>query len=286
MEKITRSEDQVMKWVATTSGYQRLLASTKRCTSIKGHHITTKDVCQVVLRDQLLASCDGKGLCHQGETLCANACVTDGTLLLNGGDYIQAIKVRRNLLPTMERTTRGRRNGNPLCDAGCNATESLGHISQSCVRTHRLRTDRHNAVVQFVWKKCEGNQLEVLVDPHIQTRLGIRIPDLIIYDTNTVYVVDVAICADWFSLKKPYDAKLLYYHQEDIVNWVTTNFPDRGIVFEAVVLNWRGAIFHRSTKAMKSWGLTNRDLKLMAVKVLTYTANLYKHFSRSTTWTV
>ena len=53
---------------------------------------------------------------------------------MSGANYIGAIKIRGNLMPTAVRMARGR----PLRDVNCDAfgwPESLGHILQVCPRT-------------------------------------------------------------------------------------------------------------------------------------------------------
>lgn len=283
LDKIQSSDDVAMKWVRSTVSHKNRVTRARSFAVIKDQVVTTRAVYQVVLRDQLLSTCDGKGLCNHNETPHVNSWVTDGTLLLTGGDYVQAIKVRGNLLPTGERSTRGRRSVPPKCDAGCNAVESLGHISQSCSRTHLIRCARHNSVAKYIDKRCCELNYEVWSEPSIVTSMGLRKPDLIVYNQNVCYIIDVSITADFFPMTRPYNAKLLYYNINEIRSWLEDKLPGRSLIFEAVIINWRGAFHHRSSRALRNLGLTKMDLKIMTVRVLTFTANLYKSFVRSTT---
>lgn len=180
LEKIQRSDDVAMKWVKETTSHKNRVAKARSFANIRSQSITTKAVYQATQRDQLMATCDGKGLCNHNETPCANSWVTDGTLLLTGGDYIQAVKVRGNLLPTAERTTRGRRNVPPKCDAGCNAVESLGHISRA-VQGRTVFEVRDKTVLKTsIEKRCGELHYEVWSEPTIQTSNGLRKPDLVV----------------------------------------------------------------------------------------------------------
>ena len=89
------------------------------------------------------------------------------------------MKVRGNLVPTAERTSRGRRQGSVMCDAGCNAQGTLAHISQSCARTHFLRCDKHDLVLGLIIEKIESRVHEVIREPSIPTGDGRHKPDLV-----------------------------------------------------------------------------------------------------------
>ena len=232
---------------------------------------------------QLLISVDGRGLKQQGQTPHVNTCVLDGSALLSGGDYIQAVKVRGNLLPSAERSSRGRRTGPVWCDAGCNAWGTLAHISQSCARTHRLRCGRHNSVLDLILKRIESSGHMVIKEPVIPTGVGRRKPDLVALVDDVAYVVDVTITSDCNDMSGPYEEKVCYYARLDVIDWVDRVYPGKPCVFGAVVLNWRGALHHASSRLLRKMGLSAYDETLMSVRVLTYTANLFRHYNRSTT---
>lgn len=212
-----------------------------------------------------------------------NNWVTDGTSFLTGGDFIQAVQVRGNLLPSVERATRGRRKELPLCEAGCNAVSSLAHISQSCTRTHRLRTARHDSIVDFLRKALERNGYLVLVEPIIKTSHGDRKPDLVIVREAECRVVDVTITSDVFTMARAYDQKVAYYGNEEIRAWVAEKWPGHFLSFDAVVLNWRGALYSKSARLLRRLEIKDFDLKILVVRVLTYTYSMFRHFTKSTT---
>src|SRR5688572_25922287 len=174
MGGIEASEDPVMQSVATSPHF---LGARRRCAKtarVAGRVLSNGKDAHDLLATQLHSSVDGRGLKQQGQTPHVNTWVTDGSALLSGGDYIQAVKVRGNLLPSAERSSRGRRTGPVWCDAGCNAWGTLAHISQSCARTHRLRCDRHNSVLDLILKRIEAKGHSVIREPVIPTGVGRR----------------------------------------------------------------------------------------------------------------
>ena len=120
------------------------------------------------------------------------------------------VKVQGNLLPTAERTSRGRRQGPVICDAGCNAQGTLVHIFQSCARTHFLRCDRHDSVLSLIIEKIKSRGHEVIRELNIPTGDERRKPDLEARVNGVAHVVDVTITADCNDMSGPYGDKFRY----------------------------------------------------------------------------
>lgn len=283
--RLSESADEAIRWVASTPGHEKHVKKATRLSHRDGKEMVTTLECSQLQAVALHRTCDGKGLWQSNSCPSVNSWVTDGTSLLTGGDYIQAVQVRGNLLPSGERTTRGRREAPPMCEAGCNAVSSLGHISQSCTRTHRLRTSRHNSVVQFIDGALTKKGNTVLVEPVIPTCHGNRKPLLVIINETEAKIVDVTITADLFDMGNAYQQKVDYYNyrNEDVLRWVSEQFPGRVITNDAVVVNWRGAINSRSSRLLSEIGINLYDQKIIAVQVLTFTYSMFRHYSRSTT---
>src|SRR6218665_3623567 len=179
MAKLEESDDPVMLVVATSPIFLGARRKCARMAKVVDRELScSAGVCKL-LSSQHHASVDGRGLVQQGQTPRVNRWVTDGSALLSGHDFIQAVKVRDNLLPTAERTSRGRRQGPVMCDAGCNAQGTLAHISQSCAKTHFHRCDRHDSVLGLIIEKIESRVHEVIREPSIPTGDGRRKPDLV-----------------------------------------------------------------------------------------------------------
>src|SRR5678816_1176898 len=138
-----------MQCVVNSPSFLRAKTRGAKAAKVAGQVLDTGKDVKRLLATQLYTSVDGRGLRQQRQTPHVNNWVCNGSQLLNGGDFIQAVKVRGNLLQTQERSSRGRRTVPPMCDAGSNAQSTLAHISQSCTRTHRLRRARHDSVLDL-----------------------------------------------------------------------------------------------------------------------------------------
>lgn len=283
LNKLAISNDLAIRWVAGTPGYAKHVMKATRLAQGIAKELESTQECLKEQAVQLYGTCDGKGLKYSNSWPSVNNWVTDGTTLLTGSDFIHAVQVRGNLLPSAERSSRGRRVELPLCEAGCNAVSTLSHISQSCVRTHRLRTARHDSLVDFIRKSLEGEGYSVLVEPIIKTAQGNRKPDLVIVKEAECHIVDVTITSDVFGMASAYEQKVAYYGNEDIRQWAMEKWPGHCIFVGAVVLNWRGALYSKTACLLRRLGIKDFDLKILVVRVLTYTFSMFRHFSRGTT---
>lgn len=169
--RLANSSDVAIQWVAETPGFAQHIKNVSRMSQCEGGTLENTLECTRVQATLLHRTCDGRGLWQSSGYPAVNDWVTEGSALLTGGDFIQAIQVRGNLKPTIERSSRGRRESPPLCEAGCNAVCGLGHISQSCTRTHRLRSARHDSIVEFIRNLLEKRGNSVIVEPNIVTKM-------------------------------------------------------------------------------------------------------------------
>ena len=282
MAKLESSLDPVMQCVANSPCFRGAKARSSKAAKVVGQTLESGGDVQRLLANQLHTSADGRGLRHQWQSPHVNNWVRNGSNLLSGGDYLEAVLVRGNLLQTLERSTRGRRTVPPMCDAGCNSTCSLAHISQSCVRTHRLRCERHNSVVEFIVSRAIAMRHNAIQEPVIPTRAGRRKPDLVAEVDGSVLVVDVTIVSDQWNLNRPFQEKVDYYNTDDVKAWVAASYPGKPCEFGAVVFNWRGALNLKSSVLLRRLGVSAWDEALLSCRVLTFTANMFKSFTRST----
>uniref|UniRef100_T1K6E2 Reverse transcriptase zinc-binding domain-containing protein n=1 Tax=Tetranychus urticae TaxID=32264 RepID=T1K6E2_TETUR len=98
-----------------------------------------------------------------------------------GRDFVQVIQARFNALPTRSRVWRGRGADEKSlrCRAGCNARETLNHVSQSCFRTHRVRTARHDKILDFICERLDVVGVKYVREKPISFPGKKLIPDLI-----------------------------------------------------------------------------------------------------------
>lgn len=145
------------------------------------------------LARSLHGSVDGRGLKHGGKVPSVHSWVEISSNLITGANYIGAIKIRGNLMPTAERMARGRPLRDVNCDA-CGRPESLGHILQVCPRTSGGRIDRHNTILAWTVKVLIKKGWSMLVEPAISTPASLRRPDIIAcYRGTRCYIIDVTV---------------------------------------------------------------------------------------------
>ena len=124
------------------------------------------------------------------------------------------------------RAARGRKDANTACDAW-GRVGSLGHVLQSCPRTHASRVARHNKVVELVASNARKKGWDVLVEPVIPTPAGVRRPDLVIHGLRkTTFVIDATVVADNADLTDRHNGKCHYYDIPAIRQWVKGVRPD------------------------------------------------------------
>lgn len=254
---------------------------------VDGMTLDSKEKIREAQKTALHQSVDGAGLKTAGNAPASNAWVDEGTCLMTGSRYVEAIKIRGNLIATAHRTSRGasRRNHNRLCDAGCQKPETLAHISQTCPRTWAPRIARHDAITNYVGGRLRELGWNVKKEEPIPTRAGVRKPDIVATKGARAVVTDITIVADHINPDEALKRKVLHYDTMDIREHIrgpgTTN-PAPNIKFSAVVMTWRGTWSKKSAEETKDLGLTNQDLKMMAVRSLERTAKIVSYHRKST----
>lgn len=123
----------------------------------------------------------------------------------------------------------------------------------------------------------------MLVEPTIKTSKGNRKPDLVVSNGAECRIIDVTITADVYNMNGAYQQKVSYYREEEILQWAATQWPGRRISTNAVVLNWRGSVYGHSARLLQDLGVSKYHLRVLAVRVLTYTHSMFRHYSKSTT---
>lgn len=142
--------------------------------------------------DQLQTSYSGNGVnqgrCDPGSSRWVNTPPT----FWSGEDYIKAVKLKGNLLPTKGIPS------NPIqergCGTGCNKIESLSHVLQGCPETHGPRVKRHDRIARMVKQFAEKRHWTVEEEPRLRLRTGaLRKPDLILSNETSTVVCDISI---------------------------------------------------------------------------------------------
>ncbi len=230
-----------------------------------------REAAALLSKQSLYDSADGRGLSGMDKSPPTHEYVDDGTRLMGGSTYINAIKTRLGVASTRLRASRGRPGAPVLCDLGCGRIESLAHILQSCPRLAPERTKRHDHVLSLLVKQLTTKRnRKVLREPTVRTSAGARRPDVVTWDQYQSVVLDVQIVADNSAgdiLEQAHRLKVAYYDTDDIRAWVrakTGHTP----VFATLTINWRGAMATPSFMTLKSLGLNKGELRLLTVRSL------------------
>ncbi|RXG59373.1 hypothetical protein Avbf_09288 [Armadillidium vulgare] len=222
----------------------------------------------------------GAGRVLAGQPGC-HSWITDGSRMMRGSIFVEAIKIRLAVSHTKERAVRGRPHllQDKLCDLGCPRIESLGHILQECPVVARLRVQRHDSLNAVLRMALESRAFTVQLEPTIPTQAGIRRPDLVFWKGDQAWVVDTTVSADSHgtSMSLVFDRKCAYYNVPDIRYWVTERTGQERISFSAVVMNWRGDLAPRSLALLRMLGIS-RSIKLLEIRNMEGSAKMLRFF--------
>ena len=231
----------------------------------------------------LHTSVDGHGLAGSRVTGYVNHWMVSGTALMSGSGFVNCVRIKGNLPYTKARAARGRPERSVKCDA-CRGHETLGHILQTCPRTHQPRNDRHDRVNKYLTSTLGKLGFTTRVEPAIATPAGVRYPDLIVWKGDTCAVIDTTIVADNFDPDDAHERKVVYYDTPAIRTWCAdiSGVPADKIKFSACVLTWRGMPSTRSVRELQALGVSKANWGLMSVKTLEGAVESYAHFGKST----
>ena len=139
---------------------------------------------------------------------------------MRGAAYIQACKIRLGVITTPARSARGR-EADRNCKLGCAAPGTAHHIMQNCPRVQPWRIARHNNVLRLVVAELRAKGYTTEVEPHIPTRRGTRIPDIVSWKEGSSFILDVQVCGDSNAilLHVAHSHKVAKYSQPEILDY-------------------------------------------------------------------
>jgi len=173
------------------------------------------------------------------------AWVEDAYLSIPSGDWIKYNHIRINALPSLMRTTRGRRRAqtDERCRAGCARAETTAHIIQKCYRTHGDQVLRHDAVAVEIGCSLSLKGWSVLREKIFCTSEGNRKPDIIASRQGIVKIIDVQVVSGTRSLATSDAEKTAYYRRNaDLRDGIGRLLGSviRESDFGSVTISWRG----------------------------------------------
>lgn len=265
---------------AATPAIRRRIGWARRSATVDGRFLGSAASCITYWGRQLRGTVDGRGLAEAPRVPAAHAWVSDGSALLPGADFIEAIKVRANAVPTRSRCSRGR----PLdrtCRAGCRATETLAHVAQHCATTYISRHRRHDNIAIYLATRLRSLGWHVQRERHIMTSNGLRKPDIVASRDDVTAVIDVQVVGCGRPLQELHQAKASKYATEEITE-ILLRGAGGSTIFTSATINYRGVWAEGSAGALQDLGITKSDLKLVAVKTVQGTISAWKFFCKAT----
>lgn len=255
-----------------------LMANIRRATD---NAVGTKS--SIFWSNQLDASVDGAALKSSYKVATQNRWVEQPLGPLVGRDFVNAVKLKINALPTLSRLKRGR-PGDRLCRAGCHRKETLNHVLQNCHRTHGKRIHRHDHMVKFLRAHLEGRRFTVHTEPIFDTPCGKRKPDVVAIKEKLAYVIDAQVVGDSVCLKGADRRKIKYYAEnETLVQKIKDLYKVDSVEVLSLTLNWRGVWSPQSAKSLLERKLIPGSmLSSISARVLIGGISCFNYFNRST----
>ena len=165
-------------------------------------------------------------------------------------------------------------------------TETAAHGIQKCFRLHGGVVLRHNAVVKVLQKELDRLGLATILEPHVQTPVGLRKPDLVAYGPAGAYVIDAqVVSASTAPLDQQHTAKVKKYSDiDEIREWVATRagVPEEIVKFASCTLSWRGIWSGASARDMLEIGVPERKLVGITTRVLQGSHTNWTRWNRQT----
>ena len=190
---------------------------------------------------------------------------------LTGGEFVTAVKMVTENLPTRMNVSRGRERGRRECRRCQGHAETQLHVLNECKTTREAQIRRHNWVCGAIRRRVKE------VDPTTSVRSEFRVtvdgeelrPDLVIVRGHRAVVIDVAVCYDNRAerLRTRYKEKIEKYEVlrdqlREQWNARRAVSPERPVVTEvtvdAVVLGARGLLLpETSVRPLRRLGINS-----------------------------
>ena len=257
------STDPVSKAVANSESADKVLSRCKRILGVSpDQEISTKDKCYSRICDNWKATVDGGDMCEVFQNEKGYSWASGYMSCVSGRQFVRFTQLKAGRLSTLENANRGRE-----VDKKCRGclkeklpnprVETLGHVLTACPATHGLRIQRHDGVAKLIQEQAEAAGWKVIWEPRLYTSLGLRKPDLLIYNDNQSCIVDVTIVGERYQngnvttgVNDHYVKKIERYSEDAVLDKAEALVGSRPKVFP-LVLTVRGIWLSSNNNLLK-----------------------------------
>ena len=202
----------------------------------------------------------------------------------SGKEYVQAIQLRANMLPTKGVPSNPRHER--LCRGCNNKSETLCHVLQGCPISHWNRIKRHDRIANRLKTMAEATGWNVVEEPYLvdRNRLVLK-PDLLFIKDRKVVVCDVTIAWEGRqqSLSAAYNSKRAKYSTAEFLECVRKKYPDKEVKTTALAIGARGIWCRENEEIINELGLARRHVEQLISNTINGSILIHSDFMR-TVW--
>ena len=258
---------------------KRQLANLEKFKPGSATAVRSKKVALEAQAAALQSSVDGRGL--ESMALAGGQdTLLNGTNLMACGMFINAMKIRGNLMMAKARHTRWHHQQDPNCDT-CERRETATHCLQTCPKSWGAIIKRHDLAVALIRRALERKGYEAIEEPIIKAGRGIRKPDLVATKEGRSWVLDAAVTGYNTNLDWQADQKTAYYDIDEVNDLIRERTGSQEFNLGRNVTSWRGALAPKTMRLLVDLDVPKSTIKLLVVRTLEGSVWTWKMWRKS-----
>lgn len=272
-ERLKESKDVAVATAAKgTANEKRLTKAIKGLIRLEDILGDSREHIRSISRSEMVATMDGKALESAQWVSYTHRWISDGCVgSLSGKQYVDAVQLRINSLPTKSITGRGRTD-NRTCRA-CKAVpyESNEHVMQSCPVFRGARMARHNRLCDVIKAGLVSEGYTVLQEHAFVINGRVHKPDLVAARNGLAVVLDAQVIGDNVVGDQAFQEKVTKYQSvRGLSDAVREAFEGRisGVEYGALIVSRRGIVSLKTDLLRESLGLSKAVMNRAVVSVL------------------